>query len=136
MQLESNVKSAQTVSLENLLDSLRGAGWFRQSDLSTCGDRVFELPPDLEGPLEQETQVALKTNFDELKRCQNFSWSRVKAVKDLRALPNEINAPDIAPLIPPVSEASMMLLRQRMSWIEKYSLVREYIVKLAAPVRA
>ena len=53
MQLESNVESAQTVPLKNLPDSLRGAGWFGQGDLSTCGDRVFKLPPDLEGPLEQ-----------------------------------------------------------------------------------
>jgi len=48
------------------------------------------------------------------------------------ALPNDIRAPDIAPLIPPVSEVSMILSRHRMLLFRKFSLVPEYMVKLAA----
>jgi hypothetical protein len=39
----------------------------------------------------------------------------------------------MAPLIPPVSEVSMILSRHRMLLFRKLSLVPEYMVKLAAP---
>ena len=39
----------------------------------------------------------------------------------------------MAPLIPPVSEVSMILSRHRMLLFRKFSLVPEYMVKLAAP---
>ena len=39
----------------------------------------------------------------------------------------------MAPLIPPVSEVSMILSRHKMLLFRKFSLVPEYMVKLAAP---
>jgi hypothetical protein len=61
---------------------------------------------------------------------------RIKILEEtryVRALPNDMRAPDIAPLIPPVSEVSTRLSRHRILLFWKFSLVPEYMVKLAAP---
>lgn len=136
MEPKSSVQPCKTITPIYFLYGLQCAGGLHQGNAFGCSNGILQLSTNLRilficfMNLESRQYLTFTSSNAGKHSKEQDTWKKAGYI---RALPNDIRAPDMAPLIPPVSEVSMILSRHRMLLFRKFSLVPEYMVKLAAP---